>query len=120
MAGDGAGGGAPRECGGHRATGSQILARLAELLAHKDREVRAAAIRAVEALGGAAATEPFLTRLAEMLDDKDWLVRAAAVQAVGALGGAVVTGPPAHGSWHAWPSCWTMRMSQYGKQPYGP
>ena len=73
-----------------RMEGTPLLEWLCEQLHTTDKEVRAAAVRAVGVLGDVAATEPILTRLAELLAHKDREVRAAAVCAVGALEGAAV------------------------------
>ena len=66
------------------------------MLDDESERVRAATIRAVEALGSAAVTGPtgsrILARLAELLDNKDWPVWPVTVQAVGRLGSAAVTG----------------------------
>ena len=74
---------------GSAAATEPFLTRLAEMLDDENERVRAATIRAVEALGSAAVTGPtgsrILARLAELLDNKDWPVWPVTVQAVGRL-----------------------------------
>ena len=66
---------------------------LVQQLGAEDARVRWAAVRAVERLGSAAATEPFLAALARLLAHNDADVRWAAVQAVKGLGSAAATEP---------------------------
>ena len=82
-----------------------ILARLADLLADRDRNVRETAGWAVAALGAAAATPAILVRLAE-----SWQTR------TGVCGRQQrgpwlrsVPRPPRRRSWPAWPTAWPTR-----------
>jgi hypothetical protein len=76
---------------GQAAATPAVLAELAEMLGDADPAVRAAAARAVRALGGAAATPGVLGRLPRLLHDPQAEVRDTAGAALAGMGGAAVT-----------------------------